>query len=229
MEARAQERKLWHNPPYLAATLQVIALQRGYDISVMMPYADGLRYISDWYAQLWAESLGKRLDKLGNEVFSGQTPVKALGTTDQHSQIQLFTEGPNDKTITLIGVEKFDRDLTIPNLYPDIEGISFLGGHSMGELLAAELRATEYALTKAKRPNLRITLPRLDAYALGELLEFFMLQTAFAGQLLHIDPFDQPGVEEGKNVTYGLMGKKGYEKKLVELENMPARLPTYQL
>lgn len=123
-------------------------MEKGANISVMMPYADSLKYMSDFYCQIWAESLGKAVDKQGNVVHAGQTPAKALGVTDQHSQVQLYTEGPFDKVITMLAVEKFRKDVVIPS-DDEIDACDFLKGHTMGELLNAERVATEYALRKA--------------------------------------------------------------------------------
>ena len=106
--------------------LSYAAMKKGANIQVMMPYADRLKYISDWFAQLWAESLGKKFNLKGETVNVGQTPVKALGVTDQHSQVQLYTEGPFDKMIVLLGVDHFQEDLTIPKIYSDIPPLGFL-------------------------------------------------------------------------------------------------------
>lgn len=212
-----------NNPAALYALLHVLGMERGINISVMLPYADSLKYMSDWYAQLWAESLGKRYDTDGKEVFAGQTPVKALGVTDQHSQIQLYTEGPYDKIVTFLKVDKFREDLTIPSAFKYIEDISFLGGKTFGQLLEAERKATEYALCKAKRPNLTISLSRVDEFSVGALLYFFEMATALAGEMLGINTYDQPGVEEGKLAAFALMGKAGFENKKAELDAAPQK------
>lgn len=209
------------NPAYLLATLQYIAMQRGMNISVLMPYADSLKYMADWYAQLWAESLGKRVDRSGRSVHVGQTPVKALGVTDQHSQVQLYTEGPFDKVVTFLGVERYRTETRIPQGYADIPDVSFLSGHTQNELIKAEQSATAYALMKSGHPSNTITLPEVNAFTVGELLYLFEVMTAFAGELLDINAFDQPGVEEGKNATYALLGKPGYDEKRVELQAQP--------
>jgi glucose-6-phosphate isomerase len=211
------------NPAAVFALLHVLGMKRGMNISVMMPYADSLKYMSDWYAQLWAESLGKRRSIDGKEVFAGQTPVKALGVTDQHSQVQLYTEGPFDKIVTFLKVKKFRCDVRIPAAFEYIEDISFLGGKSFGKLLEAERYATEYALMKAGRPNITITLEEINEFTIGALLYFFEMATAYAGEMLMINAFDQPGVEEGKQATFALMEKKGYEEKKAEMEKAPAR------
>lgn len=211
------------NPAALFALLHVLGMRKGFDVSVMLPYADSLKFMADWYAQLWAESLGKRYGRDGRDVYAGQTPVKALGVTDQHSQIQLYTEGPFDKIITFLKVEKFSSDLTIPAAFDYIEDLQFLAGKTFGQLLEAERSATEYALCKAGRPNLTITLPEVTAYTVGALLHFFEMATAYAGEMLDINAFDQPGVEEGKKATFALMGKAGFESKKAELDARPAR------
>lgn len=223
MDAICSNKNVMENPAALGAVLQVLAMRHGKNISVMMPYADSLKYMADWYAQLWAESLGKRFDTQGADVFVGQTPVKSLGVTDQHSQVQLYAEGPFDKVITFLGVDRYRVTIKIPHGCEDIPAVSFLGGHTMNELIAAEQRATEYALYKAGKLNQTITLPEVNAFTIGQLLYFFEMQTAFAGFLMHIDPFDQPGVEEGKNATYALLGRPGYEEKKAELDAQPPK------
>ncbi|MEN6418376.1 MAG: glucose-6-phosphate isomerase [Clostridiaceae bacterium] len=211
------QRDVWKNPAYMLATLQVASIQRGCNISVMMPYADSLRYMADWYAQLWAESLGKRVDWDGNVVNAGQTPVKSLGVTDQHSQVQLYTEGPFDKVITFLAVDRYRCETMISDGYFDVPDVSFLCGHTQNELIAAELNATEYAVSKSGHLNHTILLPEVNAFTVGQLLYLFELATAFAGELLNINAFDQPGVEEGKKATYALLGKPGYDEKRAEL------------
>ena len=229
MDRRSKEPNWRKNLAFLYGALHYLAMRQGKNISVMMPYADSLKYIADWYAQLWAESLGKRYDNEGHEVFVGQTPVKALGVTDQHSQVQLYTEGPFDKVVVLLGVEEYKTTLTIPKLYQDIPSLGFLGGVTQNQLIQTEQMATEYALLKSGRPNLTITLPRVSEFMLGQLLYFFEVATAFTGELLQINAFDQPGVEEGKNATYAMFGRPGYEEKKRELEMRPAKKDCYIL
>jgi glucose-6-phosphate isomerase len=227
MDEICQEEDVNKNPAYMAATLQYLAMQNGKNISVMMPYADSLKFMADWYAQLWAESLGKRYNLKGEEVFVGQTPVKALGVTDQHSQVQLYTEGPFDKVITFLGVGRYRTSMEIPAGFEDIPAVFFLSGHTLNELIHAEQAATEYALLKAKRLNRTITLPEVNAFTVGQLLYFLEVETAFAGELLGINTFDQPGVEEGKNATYALLGRPGYEDKKAELDARPKKKEEY--
>lgn len=217
MDRAARKSDLKQNAPLAAAALQYIAMKRGKNISVMMPYTDSLKLVADWYCQLWAESLGKSVNNKGERVNVGQTPVKALGVTDQHSQVQLYTEGPFDKVITLIGVERYRAEVTISGGCEAYPSVDFLSGHTMNELISSEMYATEYALTKNERLNNMIILPEVNAHTLGQLLMFFMLQTAYAGAMLDINTFNQPGVEEGKNAAYALLGREGYEEKAKEL------------
>ncbi len=223
MDARCSETDPCKNPACMAALLEVMAMERGCNISVMMPYADSLKYMADWYAQLWAESLGKRVNREGKIVHAGQTPVKALGVTDQHSQVQLYTEGPFDKVLTFIAVEKYRDTLAIPVGYEAIPDVAFLGGHTFNELIAAEQSATEYAVQKSGHLNKTIHIPQVNPFTVGQLLCLMELQTAFAGELLNVDAFDQPGVEEGKNATYALLGKQGYDEKRAELNARPEK------
>ena len=215
------------NPALMSALLEVLSMKKGKNISVMMPYADSLKYIADWYCQLWGESLGKSVDNNGNLVYEGQTPVKALGVTDQHSQIQLYREGPFDKVITIIAVENFRREVEISKGCEDFPDVNFLCGHTMSELINTERKATEYALTVANRLNYTITLPEVNAFTIGQLLYMFELETAYAGAMLNIDTFNQPGVEGGKNATYALFGRKGYEKTKEEMDSAPKKKEEY--
>lgn len=184
--------------------------KKGKNLSVMMPYSSRLKYVSDWYVQLWAESLGKDKDKDGNAVHIGPTPIKALGATDQHSQIQLYNEGPNDKVINFIRVEEFDTTLEIPKIF-EYTGIGYLGGKTINQLINAEADSTKVALADYNRPTITISLPKVDAYNVAQLLYMLEVQTAIAGELYNINTFNQPGVEQAKNYTYALMGRAGYE------------------
>ncbi len=191
--------------------------KKGKNLSVMMPYSSRLKYISDWYVQLWAESLGKEKDLKGNTVNIGPTPLKALGATDQHSQIQLYNEGPNDKVINFIRVKEFDTELKIPNVF-EKTSLSYLCGRTVNDLMDAEADSTRVALNDFNRPNVTITLPKVNGYYLAQVLYMLEVQTAIAGGLYGIDTFNQPGVEQAKNYTYALMGRKGYEESALKLK-----------
>ena len=153
--------------------------------------------------------------------------MKSLGVTDQHSQVQLYTEGPFDKVVTFLSVDKYRRVMPIPDGYLDIPDVSFLCGHTQNELIAAEEAATEYAVMKSGHMNYAIRMPEVNAFTVGELLYLFEIMTAFAGELLQLNAFDQPGVEEGKKATYALLGKPGFAEKKAELDAAPKKLSAY--
>ena len=207
---RCMDDDLWRNPALLLATALYKFGQAGRVIDVIIPYADGLKSFSEWFCQLWSESLGK----LG----LGLTPYPSVGTTDQHSQLQLWMEGPEDKVVLFVRVEDYGVDRKIPIVFEDMDGLNYLSGHSLAELIKAEEESSELALATAGRPNARVTVPIIDAYHLGQLFMFFEIVTALTGFMLGINPFNQPGVEEGKHYTYGMMGKKGFEDKRKEVE-----------
>jgi glucose-6-phosphate isomerase len=191
-----------------------------------MPYADPLRDIGLWFVQLWAESLGKiRPD--GTHV--GPTPLPALGATDQHAQVQLFMEGPLDKTVTFIAVNGGIDAGPIPSRHADIPELAYIGGHSLGELLDIERRATAGALAARGRFNATITLDAVDAFHVGALMQTFALATAYAGELYGINAFDQPGVELGKNFAYAMLGKPGSDTARAEWDALPKPNPKYHV
>ena len=202
------------NPAALyAALLWAADAWLGAKIHVLMPYSDRLRDFAAWFVQLWAESLGKRVDRRGQPIFAGPTPLGAVGASDQHSQVQLFMEGPFDKVVTFVRVEAPGEDIRIPHR-PDLpEEMAYLQGHSLGELLLAEQEATSAALARMGRMNATIEVPRLDAEVLGELIMFMQLATGFAGAWYGVNPFDQPGVELGKRLTFAAMGRPGFARE----------------
>lgn len=223
MDELCKNENTFQNPGAMYAILQYLSMKKGKNISIVMSYVDSLKYIADWYAQLWAESLGKKYDNEGNVVRVGQTPIKALGATDQHSQVQLYAEGPQDKVILFLGVDCYKTDIMIPNIYKDIPSLGFLGGATHSKLIKTEQMATEYALLKAEQSNMTLTVPEVNEFTVGQILYLFEVATAFAGELLNINAFDQPGVEEGKNATYAMFGRPGYEAKKAELDERPAK------
>ncbi|CAN5620485.1 glucose-6-phosphate isomerase [soil metagenome] len=218
MRDATRSEDLMKNPAaFLAAVSYLLSSERGKSMLVTMPYADALFGMADWFRQLWAESLGKRLSLDGKEIYAGQTPIKALGAIDQHSQIQLYTEGPNDKMICLMAVGDYRAQVTLTSTPADLEDLGYLHDAELGVLLDRERMATAWSLAKAQRPNMTVHLPTIDAGTIGELFFMYEFQTVVAGGLFDVNPFGQPGVEAGKNATYALMGRDGYEDLRNEL------------
>jgi glucose-6-phosphate isomerase len=214
MAERCRKPLIWENPAYFCAGLSFLShKQMKKSIRVLMPYGDSLKEMGSWFCQLWAESLGKKYNVKGREIWNGQTPVTALGATDQHSQLQLYMEGPGDKVYTFLGIEKYTGLIPLPKLYPKAEELAYLGGHSLNRLIQAELEATRRTLAGNGRPNLLISLPRVNPYTIGQLILLWELETLVCGRLMGINPLDQPGVEAGKRMTYALLGRKGYAKE----------------
>lgn len=180
-------------------------LKFGKPLFVLMPYRAHLEYFAKWYRQLVAESLGKAEDRDGMIIEYGPTPIAALGATDQHSQIQLYMEGPQDKVLTFIEVESFASKMKLPKIGASMGRMVALSGRPLADLIHAERQATADALASVGRPNGTLVLPKLDAFHLGELFQFFMLATAYLGELLHVNAYNQPGVEEGKRRFWEMM------------------------
>ncbi len=224
-EQLSTARALRKNPAGMNAALQHLAYQRGQRISVMMPYSQRLRDVADWFRQLWAESLGKKMSTMGKRANFGPTPVLALGTTDQHSQIQLYVEGPADKVINMVAVERFAEEGPIPEAGAAEEAIAYLGGHSLAQLMNVEREATASALTQAGRPNCTHFFPEVNPFTVGQFLFMLEMQTAIAALFNAVDAYDQPGVEAGKVATYALLGRPGYEAQAVELHATQAGRP----
>jgi glucose-6-phosphate isomerase len=196
----------------LATLLHAHHVERGRPIVVVMSYVDGLYDLADWFRQLWAESLGKERATDGRVVNVGPTPVAARGATDQHSQLQLYVEGPRDKVVLFLAAKERGAEVTIPGseLAKSQPDYAYLAGKGLGQLLDAELRGTMGSLLGRKRPVGLLELARVSARAVGELLMLFEAATAFAGPLYGVDPYDQPGVEEAKRLAYAALGREGY-------------------
>jgi glucose-6-phosphate isomerase len=213
MDQRVNEPNVLANPAGMIAAIHYLLNLKGKPISVMMPYSNSLYYLADWFRQLWAESLGKQDGLHKKNVFAGQTPIKALGTTDQHSQVQLYREGPNDKLITFLEVEQFEKkDLKIPHSMKNVETLKYLAGVDFQTLINAEKLGTEYALLESKRPTATVIFPRISAETVGQFIYMYEVAVSYLGALLDINTYDQPAVQLGKDATYALMGKKGYEE-----------------
>lgn len=201
-----------------AAADQLVLLDRGITQVVMMPYCDDLLPLADWFRQLWAESIGKRVNRRGEEVFSGITPLKALGVIDQHSQVQLYMEGPADKHVMFLEVVDFEQDFSVPSRPGFPEALSHLEGKTLSEMLAAELEGTARALADAGRPTSRWRLDRISPAHVGAFIIAWEMITAVTGELLDINAFDQPGVELGKKIAHGLLGHATHRDMLAAFE-----------
>lgn len=199
MANRCLEDDILENPAFHNGAAQYLHTEKGRTISVFMPYADNLRLVVNWYRQLWAESLGK-IDAEGRH--RGMTPMENHGVTDQHSQLQLMLDGPDDKIVTFIanpGVRHEGR--RVPMRFQELPAVAPLAGHTLGELFISELKATRETLSRRGRPNRTFGFYDRDAYAIGELIMLLEMETVVVAELMGIDPFDQPAVEESKVLT----------------------------
>jgi len=192
---------LFDCPAYAYGAVAYELEERGASVNAVMPYAERLEPFAEWFAQLWAESLGK-----GGR---GQTPARALGATDQHSQLQLYRAGPHDKLVTL--VRPRERP-TVDVPAADAEALSYLEDAGLGELLDTELQATEASLAAAGQPNVRIEIPRMDAHSIGELLYEMEAACILVGELAEIETFTQPAVEWGKQAARDVLRGEPTEK-----------------
>jgi glucose-6-phosphate isomerase len=241
MAQRCSRESIFQNPAYMYAVLHHLAyMKKGKPIAILMPFTELLTSVADWYCQLLAESTGKRFarkimsQKDGSETWAadtrrplyvGRTPVPTRGTTDLHSIQQNNVEGENDKTVTMIRVERFKNDLTVP------AAGGILAGKALSELLSLAQEATEWALVRNQRPNCTISMSEITPWTWGGLLYFFEMATAFEGELLNINAFDQPGVESYKNYMYHKLGKPGMPEAVAkEIEKYPVKCdPKYIL
>ncbi len=198
---------LWLNPAFTLAALQYLMDQQRKNILVLMPYSDFLEPTAAWYAQLWAESVGKRISLAGELAHTGSTPVIACGPRDQHSQLQLYMEGPADKFILFLRIENFQKPLFLPEAQKLSLALSYLGSKSVEYILQTEAEATAQALKDAGRASATLLIPHLNAYGMGQLLFLLEITTVLAGGLYNINPFDQPGVEIGKKIAQKVLGK----------------------
>ncbi len=209
------EAPLMQNPAaLLAAVAHLMDTRLGRNVQIVMTYSDRLSRIGAWFRQLWAESLGKR-DLSGNAV--GPTPLDARGATDQHSLLQLLVQGPPDKFVIFLDVSS-RRDCRIPRVFEDLGSFGYLGGRSLGELIDAERRGTAASLSLAGTPSITITVDDASPATVGALFYMFEVATAVAGGLYRVDAYDQPGVEEGKKLACGLLGRNGFEDKRKQAE-----------
>ena len=221
MDLRVRRTAWDENPAAVIAAVHYLYMQRGKGLHVMMPYSYQLKDLADWFCQLWAESLGKAKTLDGRDAFVGPTPIRALGVTDQHSQLQLYREGPNDKVITTLAVGRYDRQVPIPKTFEDVDALSYLGGSSLAELFEKERIGSEQALLDSGRPVLTVVLPRVCEETVGQFIYLYECATSIMGLLLNVNAYDQPGVQLGKDYTFALMGRSGFDE---QRERMTPRL-----
>jgi glucose-6-phosphate isomerase len=228
MDERCKGSELMENPAALHAAVQWLMQSRKHKpLSVTFSYSQRLALVADWYAQLLAESIGKKVTRGGEVVHAGPTPVRALGVTDQHSQVQLYVEGPYDKWFQLLSVEQPDHAVEIPRSedLADLEGASYLFDRGLAELFHAERDGTRIALTEAGRPNATFHFPAVSPNAIGQFLQCMEVSVALMGEHYDVNAFDQPGVEAGKVAAYALVGRAGYEARRAEIEAASDRPP----
>lgn len=192
------------HPVALFVAHHYLAYQKKKSIHVLMPYAQRLSLFGQWYRQLWAESLGK----ISGTTFCGPTPVVSIGTVDQHSQIQLYHQGPDDKIITFIEVEKTRQDVSVPKIDKHLTHFSYLSGVSLTHLMRASCQGTANALAKDKRAHDVLKIPSISPESIGALIQFYEIAVVYFAFLLNVDPFNQPGVEEGKKQIKKQLSKK---------------------
>ncbi|KJS14542.1 MAG: glucose-6-phosphate isomerase [Peptococcaceae bacterium BRH_c4b] len=214
----ALESPLGENALFALGTCLYELALRGRSIHVLFNYSNFLFEFGLWFVQLWAESLGKKLTTDGEIINAGTTPLTCLGATDQHSILQLFKEGPPDKVIGFVGVERFPEDKTLTGEFPAEKEYAYFAGHTMAEQLGIEQLATEMSLVSTGTPCYRVTVRDISPETLGALFYFYESLVVYTAGLWRINPYNQPGVEEGKNITYALMGREDYAGRRSEYE-----------
>ncbi|HEY8667096.1 MAG TPA: hypothetical protein VIL86_10540, partial [Tepidisphaeraceae bacterium] len=229
MDKRIKDPDLLNNPAAMLAAIHWLLDRKGKSMSVMMPYSTSLYSLADWFRQLWAESLGKQNGLNKKNIFAGQTPIKALGTTDQHSQVQLYREGPNDKIITFLEVERFAQKLAIPTSMKDVEALAYLAGSNFQTLINSEKLGTEYALLESQRPTMTVTFPQITPQTVGQFLYLYEAAVSYMGALYEINTYDQPAVQLGKDATYALMGKSGHADLAKKIQAVAKRDKNFQI
>jgi glucose-6-phosphate isomerase len=222
MDQDLKEASVDRNPAYrLTALFYLFATAKKRPILVFMPYANALSGLAEWFGQLWTASLGKQT--------TGSTPVTALGATDQQSQLQFYMEGPTDKLITFLTVDKFTNDIEIADSYPDDPAFSNLDGRSFQELLGKGQQAAAFNLMKAGRPNLTLHLPEINPFTIGQLIYLLEVVTAAAVGLFGVKAYDQPGAEGGKRGASGYIGRARFESFSQEMATAPQGLDKYRI
>ena len=204
----------------LPAIQYLLFKNKGVNINAMFTYSDGLSYLGQWYRQLLSESIGKKYDRNGKEIYTGITPLAVRGTSDQHSILQLFLEGPFDKLIIMVAPKDYKSELSVKGEFVNEESVEYLKGKKYSDLIKAEFDGTKAALKKNGRPFVSIELSEIREEEIGKLIYMLEYSVIMLGELLGVNPVDQPAVELGKQFTYGIMGRKGFESKEEEFERL---------
>lgn len=189
----------------IAALFYLFDINKNKRVSIMMPYADPLELIVDWYRQLWAESLGKRMETRPGRPPAGTLPVRAMGAVDQHSQLQMYLESRLDKIFTFLALDSWDQDFSIPLPEENRKYFPYLAGKKMSQVLEAEFQATRQVITETGHPNMTLRLPAINEHVLGQLIDLYQRITVYTGLLYGINPLDQPAVEKGKKLAIQLL------------------------
>lgn len=184
-----------------------------YNINCLFAYSETLRYFSEWYVQLWGESLGKKQKHSAFHV--GVTPIGLIGPKDQHSFLQLIVEGTRDKSVTFIKIEDFENELSVPDLkLPHLESLDILNGITFHDLITMQSDSVIEALqAQGDIPLDEILIKRVDEESIGELIYYYELLTSLVGQLINVDTYNQPGVESGKIILKEKLQKNQYKYK----------------
>jgi glucose-6-phosphate isomerase len=227
MDKRCRHGDAFNNPAYMHSLVHyLLTRKRRKTIHVAFSFSNRLHAVGEWYSHLCAVSLGKMLNRKGKAVHVGPSPVAALGTFDQHGQMQLFAEGPFDKVVTFLTAKNHGTKVVTPAAWPKVDGVGFLGNADWNTILDHGYWGAEQHITAAGRPNMTITLDAIDEQAIGGLYYMLQLSTTMSAELYGIDPFDQPGVEHNKHASYALFGRPGFEdlaKRIKDYQNKPRR------
>ena len=206
------------NPTHCAALLLPLIQyklykERGVNINTLFIYSDGLSHLGTWYRQLLSESIGKRFTRSEEQIFTGITPIGVRGATDQHSMLQLLMEGPFDKFIIFIAPAKYRKDSSLKGNLINNKDINYLKNKKASQLIKSEFLATQAAIKTSGKPSVTIEIPEINEEELGKLIYFAEYEVIALGEMLNVDPVNQPAVEFGKQLTYGIMKRKGFEEK----------------
>jgi glucose-6-phosphate isomerase len=227
MDKRCRHGDPTRNPAYMHSLIHyLLTRKRRKTIHAMFAFSNRLHGLAVWYAHLCSVSLGKMLNRKGKAVHVGPSPVVALGSADQHGQMQLYAEGPFDKVITFLTVKDHGAKVTTPGAYPKIEQAAYLANVDFDRLLDCGHIGAEQAVTASGRPNMAIVLDAVDEASIGGLYYMLQLSTAMSAELYGIDPFDQPGVEHGKQANFAQLGRAGFEdlaKRIKDYRALPRK------